>query len=258
MPNYVANHLTIHGENAVEIMKSLLTEDSKENDGYIFDFNKIRPMPKELAIDSGSQTNDALELYLTSLNPNVTYFGNSKMKAKSFVNLCKRINKLSFNRRNYCLSEEVIEAKKEKYAEYHKMQIDDLVKLGKQAANNVINYGATDWYGWCCKNWGTKWNACNSQIYDTDVYFDTAWSDVRQLVKELSRQYPNNIFEYEFAEEQTAYYTGAYMFKNGEEITGADYDDYSKEAYETFFKLWGGESEYEYSEGLRTYKEIKD
>ena len=39
-----------------------------------------------------------------------------------------------------------------------------------------------DWYSWRNANWGTKWNACHSEIADAcinhsyvEIRFDTAW-----------------------------------------------------------------------------------
>lgn len=36
---------------------------------------------------------------------------------------------------------------------------DDILKLGKTAVTNFINYGSTGWYDWAIENWGTKWNS---------------------------------------------------------------------------------------------------
>ena len=43
MPNWVCNHLTIHGDNAVEVMRSLLSENEESECGYDLDFNKLIP-----------------------------------------------------------------------------------------------------------------------------------------------------------------------------------------------------------------------
>jgi len=52
-----------------------------------------------------------------------------------------------------------------------------------------------DWYEWRCKNWGDKWNAC-----DTDVgregeairlFFDTAWSVPIPIFEEVARRFPS-------------------------------------------------------------------
>ena len=67
MPNWVCNHLIIHGENAVEVMNSLLSENSESENGYDVDFNKIIPMPEDLRIESGSVTRDCAKLYVNAM-----------------------------------------------------------------------------------------------------------------------------------------------------------------------------------------------
>lgn len=67
MPNWVCNHLIIHGENAVEVMNSLLSENSESENGYDIDFNKIIPMPEDLKIESGSVTRDCAKLYVNAM-----------------------------------------------------------------------------------------------------------------------------------------------------------------------------------------------
>ena len=67
MPNWVCNHLIIHGENAVEVMNSLLSENSESENGYDVDFNKIIPMPEDLKIESGSVTRDCAKLYVNAM-----------------------------------------------------------------------------------------------------------------------------------------------------------------------------------------------
>ena len=92
------------------------------------------------------------------------------------------------------------------------------------------------------KKLGTKWNACHT-VYDeqipNEVYFDTAWSNVAELMELLSKKYPENEFNYIFAEEWVGTQTGNLGFKNGELIYGAYYQDGSKEAYEQSFNLLG-------------------
>ena len=55
-----------------------------------FDFNKIIPMPKELEIISGSLTDRAIEVYLTSINPQVEYYGEQKVSQEEFDKLLKK------------------------------------------------------------------------------------------------------------------------------------------------------------------------
>ena len=58
----------------------------------------------------------------------------------------------------------------------------------------VIGY--TNWYDWCCDKWGTKWNACQSNIeceYDgyVEIRFDTAWSPPEPIFGALKERFPN-------------------------------------------------------------------
>ena len=62
--------------------------------------------------------------------------------------------------------------------------------LGKQAYENIQQYGSPTWYEWCNKNWGTKWNAysCVELGKDDDTLeFFTAWSSVPTILEALSR-----------------------------------------------------------------------
>ena len=68
--------------------------------------------------------------------------------------------------------------------------------------------------------------------------------------------HPENTFYYEFAEEQAGYYAGAATYFSGEDIYGEVFDEYSKDAYEMYFDLWGGEEEYKFDEKSGTYHYI--
>lgn len=254
MPNWVRNHLTITGANASSVLKDLLVENTNSNCGYDFDFNKIKPMPEPLNIVSGSETNTGLNLYLTSINPAVIDFGDKKLEPKDFSEAVQAITKKkSFI--HYSLSKKEIE----KLTKYSPME--KLLTLGEQAFKNFINYGAIDWYDWCCANWGTKWNACETYVSGdkpTDVYFDTAWSPITDLIRELSIMYPDCSFAYEYAEEQAGYFAGDFTFKNGSCLNACIYHNFTKEAYEKYFELWGGEDYYKLNSQTDTYEYIED
>lgn len=71
----------------------------------------------------------------------------------------------------------------------------------KMKDNYLMKYGATNWYDWCIKYWGTKWNAYRYGGYEVELLgiddryisycFDTAWSIpypyYDQLRKELKK-----------------------------------------------------------------------
>lgn len=172
MPNLMCNHLIIHGERAVEIMRSVLVESEETDCGYELDFEKIVPMPEELN-----------------------------------------------------------------------------------------TYGNLDSCDWREHNWGTKWNAYHTQINDiekADIYFDTAGSQVPQIIKALSEKYPDCKFEYEYAEERAGGYAGFYDYENGIAVSYADYDEGCKEAYQMFFALWGQEDEFKFNPKTNTYEPIDE
>lgn len=69
---------------------------------------------------------------------------------------------------------------------------NDLYEKGKIYVDNYLNYGATTWYDWCCQNWGTKWNAGNTEAFGNDaVTFETAWCSPEPVIKKLSEMYPD-------------------------------------------------------------------
>ena len=50
-------------------------------------------------------------------------------------------------------------------------------------------YGATDWYDWRVKNWGTKWESNNDSVEEIEngliAAFDTAWSPPINIYEKL-------------------------------------------------------------------------
>jgi hypothetical protein len=263
MPNWVMGRLTISGPNVKNIIDQITTnvkyEDGEEKTN--FDFNKILPMPKELEIISGSLTDRAIEVYLTSINPEVNYFGEEKLSKEKFKELLQNLNiKKAFRQYEHILSSEKIKELTEKYQNDSDLNDynNSLINYGKNAIENLQKYGHLDWYSWSNANWGTKWNACHTRIEDNVVYFDTAWGDVRYLILDLSKQFPENTFKYEWAEEQIGYYAGYAIFHNGNWVEEVDHEEFSKEAYELCFDIYGGEDSYRFNEAKETYEYIEN
>ena len=255
MPNWVCNHLTIHGENSVEVMRSLLTKNEDNYCGYDFDLNKIRPMPDELNIVSGTITTNCARLYVNAILQETNAF----MKyAGLFAQAFQRDFYLTESEQMQLMSD-ALEYKNYPSKELFFKTKADVYAYGKRALDNYAQYGAKDWYDWCRYNWGTKWNACDTQIIDlntADIYFNTAWSPISDLIGELAKQYPECCFDYQYAEEQAGVYAGYRNYENGEEVSGEDYPEFSKEAYEMFFSMWGMEDEFEFNEEKGTYEYI--
>lgn len=194
MPNWCFNHLTIEkgkdgkGEEVEKIIASVLSKNEKEE--VFFDFNKIIPMPKSLEVVSGSETTFALR-YLLYTREDLSQEEREKVLS--------------------CLSPyEVREIKEETQETINELinkhyntetKLQELIKYGETLFDNIMLYDCPTWYEWCIKNWGTKWNACDSWVEDDIIHFDTAWSPPIPVLIALSKKYPNNEFYLEFEDE---------------------------------------------------------
>lgn len=130
MPNHITNIITINGVSEERTAQILAAVKSDENDVQrnSIDFNKLIPMPKELAVEAGSRSDKALKLYKE-------FLGESKIL--SMMNLTNSMPEAEYNNAVSGL------AKK-----YEKLSDNDpdLLKFGEQLYTNVQKYGAADWY----------------------------------------------------------------------------------------------------------------
>lgn len=97
--------------------------------------------------------------------------------------------------------------------------------------------GFAYWYDYQNAKWGTKWNAYNCEMINENTFqFDTAWSAIPNMIKEMSKHFDGEII-YIYADEDTGYNAGTYLF-----ISGLVISDYipcggSVDAYEIAFDL---------------------
>ena len=57
-----------------------------------------------------------------------------------------------------------------------------------------LKYGKNNWYDWSIKNWGTKWNSCETRLEDEEedfleYTFNTAWAEPVPVIAELARKF---------------------------------------------------------------------
>lgn len=79
------------------------------------------------------------------------------------------------------------------------------------ADDYLKRFGATNWYDWRVKNYGTKWNLYNitfhgiqpqgEGLYAADFSYYTAWAPASQYFINVSSRFPSLIFAHEFADE---------------------------------------------------------
>lgn len=64
----------------------------------------------------------------------------------------------------------------------------DYVYRGPFSVTARHMYGENNWYDWSIKNWGTKWNAFDSDVdaENNTIYFSTAWSFPKPVIEALA------------------------------------------------------------------------
>ena len=223
MPNHITNRLELVGDQSK--INELLEAVRYDNEPIgTLDFNKIIPMPKSLDITSGSIEKDSIMAYLKAACPITGDFGVKKLDALAFRDILEKLNSKFYV----------------KYSESRIMETDlnapntsKLLELGKTYIDNLVNYGATTWYDWCCDKWGTKWNSYSPEPFENNTLtFSTAWSRALPIIEKLSEMYRDIRFKYAWADEDIGVNVGKLEIMN-KEIDFLDIPDaHSKEAYE--------------------------
>ena len=115
--------------------------------------------------------------------------------------------------------------------------------LGPEERNK---YGKNNWYDWSLYNWGTKWNAYNSN-FDADnnaIEFDTAWSCPISVLNKLAEMcHEHNIsFDGKWADEDCGFNVGTFESTyDGDDgwLNYAYVEHESHEAYQIYIELKG-------------------
>lgn len=204
MPNHVRNRLIIRAEEAKvkKITDFLIGEPDEDGSPYYIDFNRIVPMPEALHIESGSWGE----------------MGEAILNKKG------------------CFGQTYFQIK-ERFEAYKPEEQEECLKIGRMYRSNRKKYGHTTWYGWALENWGTKWNAYNQKrTADNEIWFDTAWSCVVQLIGKLSEKFPDAVFDYTWADENTGTNCGQVIIQNKKAMASIP-ECGSKEAYELAFEM---------------------
>jgi hypothetical protein len=205
MPNWCYNSMTVRGPKqdldafikAVTLPENDGAKTSNGEDAGGFDLALLYPTPKELAETTAG-------FYVAEPHPNwAVMLANGEMTQEWYDELVRN------NAEGYAKDQE-----------------------------NIKKYGYKNWYDWNCENWGTKWSPRVevlelSEYPDGSAYiqanYETAWSPASGLIKKISEQFPNLIFEVSFDEESMAY-VGCEIFFQGN-VYGADFDPHKVADY---------------------------
>lgn len=237
-------------------MKGLTTLPLFSDKGS-FDFNKIAPMPKSLDIEDGNTMFDCIICYLTDRfiavsDPNIVSPALDTVARKT-QEICTC--GCSFTDKN---TEYIRVQMRQAYVSFFggdvvdgvyvpapikrgHMSLNDAYEKGKIYTENYQKYGYPTWYGWCNRNWGTKWNAYDcSTIDENTVYFNTAWTYPDAILQKLAKMYPDIPFEHWYADEDPSGLNIGYnKSENGLFIPDAECD---LDVPEIFEKCWGSQT----------------
>lgn len=204
MPNYCMNKIELSGKN--QDIKNLL--DFVGSEESVFDFNKIIPIPpsiKDTERGSVAFASEAVCWYL---------------KEKKITSHLKWLLD------RYNITEEELPGKIQAWQQENKVKLE----LGYRIIENRKLYqGYGDWYEWCIANWGTKWEACDPEVRENTIVFETAWSPATPIVEKLAKMFPQLNFLYKYFEPGVNL-AGINNYAQGNCLSCTSYD-YNEEAY---------------------------
>lgn len=183
MPNYVLNSFMKIGQ------PSKFDKLTKNANGA-FDFNIICPMPKELAVVS-----DGMDLVV-------------KIKYQKYVDMARDVDDY-IKIINLELNLSIPIVKDQEEIINMNIPLEEKKKIRSVYATwNYLKYGSVGWYDWSTKNWGTKWNACDS----SESEFQTAWCAPGAWLEKLAKHCD---FILAYADEDIGSNCGIFVAKDG-------------------------------------------
>ena len=216
MANKIANKLVVNATTEEDIEKFLSAIIGIENGEFLhIDFERIFPTPKCLP-DTLCDSEHEIALYYYLMTT-----GNEDMLDKLFT----------FPQ---LFSMDIYKDKTEK-------ELSDYKIRGEKIFNIALQCGSIDWRDWRINNWGTKWNAYETDIdcFDGSVVlsFYTANHGAIPVIKKLVEMFPNLEFFYKYADEVIAYNCGeAYGVDGNFSFKYAE--DGSDEAMALYIECW--------------------
>jgi hypothetical protein len=177
MPNWCFNKVVVTGPaDEIDRFKQTCIRPDQEEEGNIFDFETIIPMPTILEdTESSSSVDDALLI-----------LGHPEAMGRKWGDE-------SLGTRMQQLGLQDIEAFKAKLGE----------KAFEEARRSIQAFdqtGFANWYDWKNANWGTKWNASGFVILVDEpgryeFTLDTAWSPPVPVWEKLGEMFPTLDFD---------------------------------------------------------------
>lgn len=137
-----------------------------------------------------------------------------------------------------------------------KAQFDEMV-------DNYTKHGYLHVMDFNTKEWGTKWNACQSS-YDEqtgELSFETAWSCPEPVLIAWSKMFPDEVIAIKYADEDIGSNCGTFSLKDGEAIEddiAPPYQGRSEEDMVKWQKFACEINGYDYEEYMKDISEDED
>lgn len=220
MPNHIQNRLIVTANSNEEIrtfVETIKGDEPIDGNFRAIDFNKIIPMPIALRDTVAS----------TETDNSVYYYLHKSGQEELLSKILRHHQYFSMER---LIGKNILD-------------LDKMYKEGKRYVDLFNEHGAKDWYDWSNMNWGTKWNAYETQLTELDIYsinieFQTAWNGVPIIIQKLTEMFPHLTFEYDYADEDMGYNCGSGYGENGE-FSYSIIKGGSDEAMRTYALCWG-------------------
>ena len=209
MPNWVRTIVNIHGDKKeLEALKKYVGSEES-----VFSFNKIIPMPEELNMVCGGLRDEYVKYYIDSLSKDEASRLVLRLKNKKCFFYGNYYNRLLGKTRE--IDECMIERLEKGIKEYPNVKDQSIAGIGKQYIDNILKYGTDTWYDWCCDNWGTKWDACEATLNESEkgsltYEFETAWSFADRPLRRLLEVFPTISIDGLFADEDLGNNCGSF------------------------------------------------
>lgn len=177
MPNWVYNRLTANAK----------VIDSCLNSKRLVSFNTLLPMPDALDVSTVSDK-DLIRAYSE-------YLSNDDKALRKLYTYPRFLD-------GYKTFEDFLD------------YISSTVTLEEVAIHSELmsRYHVDNWYDWCCKYWGTKWDASSDFICDEgypegveEIEFQTAWSPPEAWFSHLVETFPDEEISMHFDEESCGF-----------------------------------------------------
>lgn len=224
------------------VEKTILTHDEKTGKNKV-DFNKIVRMPDELSPDKapmGEGMRKGLSLYMSGCEKiEVNRYMLKELKKHVKTSLVPlTFGKVPLDAVSYF---RMIGGKE------NKEEFQRLFRLGVEQAERIMEHGGANWVDWRYRNWGTKYNAFDTDVEKGHIDFTVSERPCIEAVRNLSTKLPQIPFAMTYAEKDFGKQVGFMLVRNDDiDQRSSKILYYSECAIDLGRDLWGIKDRYQF------------